>query len=208
MAPATSAPVVEVLVYPDGSNVPGNWGGLCLCGCGATPPISKDSVRKKGYVKGRPRWYVPGHNRRKSPTQYLEEDRGHDTPCWVWQRTKNDQGYGQISRSGRMVYAHRVFYEEVRGAISDGLHLDHLCRVRPCVNPAHLEAVTCRENVGRGNTSRGRHAVATLEWWQVRAMRRAREEADTSTRDLARAFGVRKETVNKILSGRSWKESA
>lgn len=50
--------------------------------------------------------------------------------------------------------AHRVAYELVVGPIPDGLQLDHLCKVRKCVNPAHLEAVTCGENIRRGDTGK------------------------------------------------------
>jgi hypothetical protein len=51
---------------------------------------------------------------------------------------------------GKVRLAHRVIYEYLVGPIPDGLSIDHLCRVRHCVNPAHLEPVTHRENVLRG----------------------------------------------------------
>lgn len=60
-------------------------------------------------------------------------------------------GYGQISdAAGKSTYAHRAMYEFMVGPIPDGLVLDHLCRNPPCVNPAHLEPVTRRENSRRG----------------------------------------------------------
>lgn len=71
--------------------------------------------------------------------------------CWLWTGSINNAGYGRISVNNRPKYAHRVMYELVVGPIPDGLHLDHLCRVRHCVNPDHLEPVTNRENtLGRG----------------------------------------------------------
>jgi len=71
--------------------------------------------------------------------------------CWIWTGRISLAGYGQFSSPERKtVNAYRWGYEQLVGAIPGGLHLDHLCRVRACVNPAHLEPVTCRENVLRG----------------------------------------------------------
>lgn len=68
--------------------------------------------------------------------------------CWVWTGTRNRQGYGQF-RDGRMVKAHRWIWEYHNGPIPEELELDHLCRIRACVNPAHLEPVTHRDNSRR-----------------------------------------------------------
>jgi hypothetical protein len=70
--------------------------------------------------------------------------------CWLWKGAATSAGYGEIhvpGRGGRL--AHRFLYEMLRGPIPDGLQLDHLCRVRCCVNPDHLEPVTCRDNLRR-----------------------------------------------------------
>lgn len=80
---------------------------------------------------------------------YAIEDRGYETPCWVWQGWGHGQGYGTLSVNGRTTLAHRHYYETHVGPIPDGLVIDHLCCVRPCVNPEHLEAVTQEENMRR-----------------------------------------------------------
>lgn len=70
--------------------------------------------------------------------------------CWIWPNAPDSDGYPIVKVGGRSRRAHRLFYEMLVGPIPDGLQLDHLCRVRNCVNPEHLEPVTCRENVQRG----------------------------------------------------------
>ena len=70
--------------------------------------------------------------------------------CWLWTGSIDGVGYGRIWNGIKMTGAHRVVYELLVGPIPDGLQLDHLCRVRHCVNPSHLEPVTCRENLLRG----------------------------------------------------------
>lgn len=69
--------------------------------------------------------------------------------CWVWTGRTLPNGYGSICFANRRWYTHRVSYELHYGPIPNGLHLDHLCRNRACCNPAHLEAVSCKENVHR-----------------------------------------------------------
>ena len=72
--------------------------------------------------------------------------------CWLWLGFKNREGYGMFYL-GNTTTAHRVSYMIKHGSIPEGLHIDHLCRIRDCVNPDHLEAVTPSVNVKRGGNS-------------------------------------------------------
>lgn len=70
--------------------------------------------------------------------------------CWLYAKSITNTGYGVIFGEGKTHAAHRVMYTNMVGEIPKGLEIDHLCRVRRCINPAHLEAVTTAENVRRG----------------------------------------------------------
>lgn len=72
--------------------------------------------------------------------------------CWLWTAVLNSAGYGRFHLDGKMRLAHRVAYEGMVGAIPEAAQLDHLCRTRRCVNPSHLEPVTQRENILRGES--------------------------------------------------------
>lgn len=70
--------------------------------------------------------------------------------CWLWMASLDTHGYAQIMIDRRCRLVHRMIYEIVKGHIPLGLTLDHKCRMRLCVNPAHLEPVTRRVNTLRG----------------------------------------------------------
>lgn len=76
----------------------------------------------------------------------VDKNRG----CWIWQGVISTGGYGRYYWQGRERQAHRIAYELLIGPIPEGLHIDHLCRTRACVDPSHMEPVTPGENVRRG----------------------------------------------------------
>jgi hypothetical protein len=77
------------------------------------------------------------------------------TTCWLWRAGKDKDGYGKTAvgwdgAKMKHVRVHRWIYEQYVGPIPDGMVIDHLCRVKACANPDHLEAVTVGENTARG----------------------------------------------------------
>lgn len=84
--------------------------------------------------------------------------------CWMWIGTLGNHGYGVIGKGRRdepVLLAHRLSYETYVGPIPDGMQLDHLCRNRRCVNPAHLQPVTRRINILRGESAPAKNARKT-----------------------------------------------
>jgi len=73
--------------------------------------------------------------------------------CWEWTRQLNNKGYGQFWIRHKAYLCHRMAYQDLAGPIPEGLELDHLCRNTKCLNPAHLEPVTHRENIRRGKAA-------------------------------------------------------
>lgn len=107
-------------------------------------------------MTGRPGFVQPprGLTVVTSPLYYAASDDG----CWIARCTPERSGYTRLRIHGRRQPLHRAFYELFVGPIPHGLHLDHLCCVPPCVNPAHLEPVTPAENQHR-RAQRQTHCV-------------------------------------------------
>lgn len=87
-----------------------------------------------------------------------------DNGCWIWQGNVSGPGYGTLNLAGKSRLAHRISYELFIGHIPEGLDLDHLCRVRRCINPNHLEPVTRKVNLHRGETWKWRLDKLTCKY--------------------------------------------
>lgn len=74
--------------------------------------------------------------------------------CWLWTRATSSRGYGHVWWEGKLRPAHRAYLIELGYDVPDGMDVDHLCRVHGCCNPAHLEVVTHKVNIQRGETGK------------------------------------------------------
>lgn len=167
--------------------------GFCHCGCGEKTPLAKESHPSRMQKRGEPLRYLTGHHLRKSPVPYIVDS---ETGCWVWQWAKARK-YGKVWANGKLVIAHRHYYELAKGPIPEGLVVDHLCKNEACVNPDHLEAVTEAENIRRGDASK--LTPETVE--EIRKLLTTQ-----SQRKTAKQFGVSHTTVYSIANGGSWTE--
>lgn len=140
--------------------------GFCQCGCGGLAPISPQSNTRLGYVKGGPMRFILGHHSKVNWTPELFWSNVDKTDtCWLWTGQLDISGYGVDYCNGELRKAHRVAYELLVGPIPDGKILDHVkdrgCRHRSCCNPGHLEPVTNRENILRGDSQAANNARKT-----------------------------------------------
>lgn len=185
--------------------------GHCHCGCGERTKIAGWTDRAGGYVKGQPRRFLKGHTGRTPGVPlrgYVVEDRGHDTPCWIW--ALSGVRYGSVKRNGKSIGAHCNAWIEAQGPIPDGLYVLHRCDQPPCVNPDHLFLGTALDNMqdraAKGRAPVGaRHPNAKVTWEQVDEMRRL-AAAGASRRTLGKAFGISDVAAGNIIYGRTWRE--
>ena len=92
-----------------------------------------------------------------------------ESGCWLWTAGENGDGYGVFNVSGvKTKAAHRIAYEWLVGEIPKGLVIDHLCRVRCCVNPAHMRITTHLENIRAGE-------APTIQIWKSSKCKRGHD---------------------------------
>ena len=132
------------------------------------------------------------------------------TPCWIWKRGKDKDGYGQCCRLGECK-AHRVSYRVFKGPIEKGICVCHECDISACVNPEHLWLGSRTANnldmVAKGRQTKlagERHGMARLSEAQIREMHHLYLEGFPQ-RIIAERFGITSSYAGSILRGDFWK---
>lgn len=116
---------------------------------GCSAPVRAKGMCPKHYDRVR-RNGAPDPKPRPATTDRFWAKVRKTSTCWIWTSTISKSGYGRFGINSKTVAAHRFSWESLNGPVPEGLVLDHLCRVRHCVNPEHLEPVTNGENILRG----------------------------------------------------------
>lgn len=152
--------------------LPVNPTGICQCGCGGAVSRNLETNKRRGVRGGEFNRFILGHSQANPvghiPGHYTIEQLSYPTPCWVWARSKDVDGYGRHSaRGSKQKHAHRYYYEIFKGPIPRGFHVDHLCVNPACVNPDHLEAV-------RPEVNEQRKRARIRELVRMREIRKAR----------------------------------
>ena len=190
---------------PESTSIPY---GYCHCGCGQKTTIPAKTSTKLNRFKGVPMRYVRGHNpidqsyksKPRIEVQYHEEDRGHETPCWISSHKGTDSGHVQLRRNGKPIAAHRYFYEREYGPIEPGMQLHHLCDQPPCVRPSHLQPLTPAEHA---HTKKN----VKLSMEAACEMRTLYASDEWSYSKLAKRYGISIANCYQTVQGRRWKQS-
>lgn len=149
--------------------------------------------------------------KRKTSIERFEAGIRKDAQCWIWIAYRLPSGYGYFWDGKRREYAHRVSWRTFRGEIPEGLHVLHRCDIPACVNPDHLFLGTAKDNrqdaIRKGRVPMNeRHPHAKLSQKSAREIRNARSNGETY-KEIARRYGVNKNTVRALCLGRTWKEA-
>ena len=138
-------------------------------------PRPKPSLRKRLLSKSR------------------QEDRGYDTPCFVWMGEKDKDGYGRIKRNGKYVQVHWV----LKGDPPKGMDADHLCHQRDCIRPSHIEHVSRSVNTQRRRSVGTRRKMTDEE----RSVARAMLAEGHTVADVSLATGFSRRTIGRLNNG-------
>lgn len=176
---------------------------LCECGCGQRTAIAPRNHRARGWIKGQPVRFVPGHNSTRAPLAerfWSQVEKSDD--CWLWTGALDHRGYGRLQRGARgegTVKAHRLSYELRHGPFDATLFVCHRCDNPSCVNPAHLFLGTHKDNMADAK-SKQRMPGAELVAEPAEVL--AYYDAGHTQYETAQHFGIDQATVSRYHRSR------
>lgn len=124
--------------------------GKCECGCGGVTAIATHTDRSKGWERGKPLRFLLGHNARVTnrprrtsvgPDDWTVEERGFETPCWIWKHggpVNHRSRHRRVGIDGGYESVHAAVYRRLVGPVPHGCELHHRCEQQECVRPDHL----------------------------------------------------------------------
>lgn len=190
------------------------WKWECVCDCGQVTKATGSHLRSGDVTScgcEASRKTVGARRREKmlakTPAQYLAENSvPHESGCILWTGAIGGTGYGVGQIAGRLIASHRLAYEVRHGEIPKGMHVCHACDVRACINPDHLFVGTHQDNmqdkVSKARQSRGEvHGMAKIYEEQALFILKS----GMSNSELAKMFGITRDHVAIIKSGKAWK---
>lgn len=143
--------------------------------------------------------------------------------CWIFTGASNEFGYGIVGTGGRGASndrAHRITYKHFHGEIPNGLFVCHECDVPSCCNPDHLFLGTNQDNVNdmmkKGRNSKpprnphvagSKHPLSKLTDQQVKLIRKTYHELGCSQEELAKCYGVVRQTISKVVNNKRYKNA-
>lgn len=173
--------------------------GYCHCGCGQHTSIAKWTSPRDHMIKGEPRLFRAGHQKRNNLSYTIDPGTG----CWLWDGHCNTSGYGQFRLGGpKMKLAHRYYWEQRFGSVPEGKELHHLCQIRRCVNPDHLELLSRKQHRPLANKPKPfliwNTKLTSADVLEIRVLRG--KETQSS---LAKRFGVSQAHISRIQLGKA-----
>lgn len=142
---------------------------------------------------------------------YMSYKRNEDTGCWEWSRAKDTMGYGRLLVDGHRVGAHRFSWSYFnKMEIPEGMGVQHICNVKSCVNPDHLEIGTQKRNI-QNSVRDGLHPMgkrSTASKFcddQVRLIRSVVGQGLCSQALCAEVYGVSPMTISSMVRRKTWK---
>jgi HNH endonuclease len=169
--------------------------GYCQCGCGERTTVSDETDSSHGYTRGVPRRWKKGHQT-GMPQTWVEEDRGHETPCHIWEGGRSGRYGWARSRPGlKASFAHLMAWRIANGSVPAGHHLHHLCEQPLCVRLDHLAVKTKTEHASGHRPRTGR--VSRLSEDEVADIM----NGGMTLPQIMKKYGISKTHAGRVRSG-------